>query len=171
MTHDQVEAMTLGDTLVVIRDGIAEQIGTPIEVYERPTTTYVGGFIGSPAMNFLPGRVEGGAAILDEGPTLPLPVAGRGRTGGDDVILGIRPEHIVAGEEHDRQEARFAMKVEIPETLRADTLLYGAMTARGDAVTLCAPGHRGFRIGDSIPLDASFAPLHVFDAESGRRLA
>src|SRR3546814_17890469 len=72
-THEQAEAMTLGDKLVVMRDGIAEQVGTPIEVYERPATTYVAGFIGSPAMNFLPGRVDGGSVALNAGPVLPLP--------------------------------------------------------------------------------------------------
>src|SRR3546814_88294 len=96
VTHDQVEAMTLGDKLVVMRDGIAEQVGTPIEVYERPATTYVAGFIGSPAMNFLPGRVDGGAVALNEGPVLPLPNGAGGVERGTPVILGIRPR----SEEH-----------------------------------------------------------------------
>src|SRR6267143_6175892 len=74
VTHDQVEAMTLADRLIVMNAGIAEQIGAPIELYERPATVFVGGFIGSPAMNFLPGRIaEGGRVILDGGAALPLP--------------------------------------------------------------------------------------------------
>ena len=170
VTHDQVEAMTLGDKLVVMRDGIAEQVGTPIEVYERPATTYVAGFIGSPAMNFLPGRVDGGSVALDEGPVLPLPHGAGGVEQGRPVTLGIRPEHIVAGEEHDQEAAHFAMTVDIIETLGADTLIYGPVTARGDVITVRTAGQRRFRQGDSIPLEVSLDHLHVFDPETGRRL-
>src|SRR6266851_2907574 len=74
VTHDQVEAMTLADRLIVMNAGVAEQIGAPIELYERPASVFVGGFIGSPAMNFLPGRIaEGGRVVLDGGAALPLP--------------------------------------------------------------------------------------------------
>src|SRR6267143_1699591 len=95
VTHDQVEAMTLADRLIVMNAGIAEQIGAPIELYERPATVFVGGFIGSPAMNFLPGRIaEGGRVILDGGAALPLPLASApDNSEGRPAVYGIRPEH------------------------------------------------------------------------------
>ncbi len=101
VTHDQIEAMTMADRIVLLRDGVIEQAGAPLELFERPATKYVAGFLGSPSMNFLDGRLvgEGGglAVRLDNGPTLPLPPA-RAATLADrrdqTVILGLRPEHM-----------------------------------------------------------------------------
>ena len=176
VTHDQVEAMTLGDKLVVMNEGRAEQVGSPLDAYERPATLFVATFIGSPAMNLLPGRVAADEAhvAVAEGPVLPLrPGLGRGQAG-RAVLVGIRPEHIAAGAAaesgSDPGAAHFSMRVELVETLGADTLLHGPVTERGDAITVRTPGVRSFRIGDSVPLDVSLDHLHVFDAESGRRL-
>jgi hypothetical protein len=104
VTHDQIEAMTLADRIVLMRDGVIEQQGAPLELFERPATRFVAGFLGSPKMNFLPGRLArdgSGAAIRLDGDrtALPLP-AGRGGNGAGDgaaVILGLRPEHITRG--------------------------------------------------------------------------
>src|SRR5258705_1066517 len=92
VTHDQVEAMTLAQRMVVMNAGRAEQIGTPMDVYEYPATQFVAGFIGSPSMNFLPGRVEGLRVVLEGGGAVPI-AAGRAAEGAQ-VIAGIRPEHL-----------------------------------------------------------------------------
>src|SRR5215470_14199966 len=96
VTHDQVEAMTLGDRLIVMNAGRAEQIGGPIDVYERPATTFVAGFIGSPAMNMLPGRLAADAASVDLA-GVRLPVRVPSGEAGREVTLGIRPEHVALG--------------------------------------------------------------------------
>ncbi len=97
VTHDQIEAMTMGDRIVVMRDGRIEQVGSPLDLYDHPTNVFVAGFIGSPAMNFVPAtlRRQGGAAslVLDDGTTLAAP-RGAGGSDGQPVVLGTRPEHL-----------------------------------------------------------------------------
>ena len=93
VTHDQIEAMTLADRVVLLRDGIIEQQGTPLELFDRPKTKFVAGFLGSPKMNFLPGMVQGRAIVLGDGTRIPF--AG-GETGAN-VVVGIRPQHIMRG--------------------------------------------------------------------------
>src|SRR3954453_5937626 len=93
VTHDQIEAMTLADRIALLRDGKIEQLGTPLDLFERPVTRFVAGFLGSPKMNFLPATIEAGEVILRDGTRLPLP-AGRNATNGQSVILGLRPQHI-----------------------------------------------------------------------------
>ena len=95
VTHDQVEAMTLAQRVIVMNKGVAEQIGTPSEVYQRPASLFVAGFIGSPAMNLLPGTLsaDGGQLLLADGMVLPLPAA-KPQWAGRQLTLGIRPEHI-----------------------------------------------------------------------------
>ena len=174
VTHDQVEAMTLGDKLVVLNEGRAEQVGTPIEVYDRPATTFVAAFIGSPAMNFLPGAIasDGIHVAVDHGPVLPLAAdVGRAEPG-RRVLLGIRPEHIEAGAHGSagQDTAHFTMKVDLSETLGADTLVYGLVSEGGPTVTVRTPGHRRFQAGEIIPLDVSLDHLHVFDAQTRNRI-
>jgi len=99
VTHDQVEAMTLADRIVIMRGGEIEQVGTPDEVYNSPASVFVGGFIGAPAMNFVKGRVAGGELRLDGGNVIPLNGRVRGAAlEGRDLLVGMRPEHFVAGE-------------------------------------------------------------------------
>ena len=118
VTHDQVEAMTLAHRMIVMNAGRAEQIGTPMEVYENPATRFVAGFIGSPSMNFLPGKGAGaGRVALNHGGIVRY-ASGQVETG-RDVIVGIRPEHLVAC---DPADAFFAGTVELVEQLGADTL-------------------------------------------------
>ena len=161
VTHDQVEAMTLGQRLIVMNAGHMEQIGTPEEVYARPATTFVAGFIGSPPMNLLHGRAEGTRFVVD-GAALPLqapaPHAG-------DVMLGLRPEHagLHAG------AAGWPLQVEMIEMLGAERLVHGRLgtlpfTVRQDA-TLPAP-----KAGDTLSLLAANGHLHWFDAATQRRL-
>jgi multiple sugar transport system ATP-binding protein len=94
VTHDQIEAMTMADKIVVMHDGIVEQIGAPLELYDNPANIFVAGFIGSPSMNFLKGKVAGGAFVADGGYTLPLPKIATAVRDGQAVTLGLRPEHI-----------------------------------------------------------------------------
>ena len=105
VTHDQVEAMTLADRVVVMNHGIIEQVGPPQELYHHPATRFVAGFIGSPAMNFLPARVEDGAVHLHGGAILPIPPNRRERYApavGRDLLFGIRPEHLT-DQRHDKK--------------------------------------------------------------------
>ncbi len=161
VTHDQVEAMTLGQRLIVMNAGHMEQIGTPEEVYARPATTFVAGFIGAPPMNLLRGRADGTTFALD-GATLPLPATA---PRGGDALLGLRPEHA----ELNDAAAGWPLQVEMIEMLGAERLVHGRIgalpfTVRQDS-TLAAP-----RIGDTVPLQATAEHLHWFDAATQRRL-
>src|SRR5919112_1535583 len=104
VTHDQVEAMTLADRIVILKGGEIEQVGTPDEVYNSPASVFVGGFIGSPAMNFAKGTIRSGQVMFDGGAVIPLQSRSAGRADGlegREVVVGIRPEHFVpAGEGH-----------------------------------------------------------------------
>src|SRR6185503_17187935 len=115
VTHDQVEAMTLADRMIVMNAGVVEQVGRPIEVYERPASLFVAGFIGSPAMNFLPARREGGEAVVGD-MRLPIPPAVQ-REARDAVTVGVRPEHLVRGAPSG---PLFRFTVETVEALGAD---------------------------------------------------
>jgi sn-glycerol 3-phosphate transport system ATP-binding protein len=165
VTHDQVEAMTLADRLVVMNAGIAEQIGAPKDVYDRPATTFVAGFIGSPSMNFLPATLsaDGAAARLETGAVLALANGGLKGEGGRAVTLGVRPEHLLPG-----QSGGIDFTVEVAEELGADTLLHGRIGA--SELTLRRPGHNTVTPGTRLKLAAEPAQLHVFDRDSGARL-
>jgi sn-glycerol 3-phosphate transport system ATP-binding protein len=165
VTHDQVEAMTLADRLVVMNAGVAEQIGTPIEVYERPATVFVAGFIGSPAMNFMPAETSGdGRAVkLANGEVLPLPQAAPANR---PITLGVRPEHLSLA--NGQADDLFHLGVEVTEKLGADTLVHGHV---GEAMlTARLPGTSGVANGDRLALATTPDRLHLFDRESGRRL-
>ena len=105
VTHDQVEAMTLANRMIVINAGVVEQIGAPLEVYDDPATLFVAGFIGSPAMNFLPGRRSGDGVDMGQGLVVPIPAGVKERAGAE-VTVGIRPEHLVAHGGAHRLEQR-----------------------------------------------------------------
>jgi sn-glycerol 3-phosphate transport system ATP-binding protein len=161
VTHDQVEAMTLGQRLIVMNAGHMEQIGTPEEVYARPATTFVAGFIGSPPMNLLPGRADGMRFTLD-GAALPLASAAP-RAG--DAILGLRPEHA----ELRSDGGGWPMKVEMIEMLGAERLVHGRVgtltfTVRQDS-TVPPPA-----IGDAVSVHTTPQHLHWFDTSSQQRL-
>ena len=159
---------------MVLNAGRVEQVGTPLEVYDRPATTFVAGFIGSPAMNFLPAAIspDGRHVAIDQGPSLPLPLDFSTGEPGRRVTLGIRPEHIEAGTEGAATEAvaHFTMKVDLSETLGADTLVYGLVSAGGPTVTVRTPGNRRFRGGEAVPLHVSLDHIHLFDPLTRQRL-
>jgi multiple sugar transport system ATP-binding protein len=172
VTHDQVEAMTLADRVVVLRSGRIEQIGTPDEVYNRPVSTFVAGFIGSPAMNFVRGRVSsGGSTLTLEGDpaATALPIAGEATHGyaaleGRDVIVGIRAEHFSTSGPHQTQ---LVVTSDVIEPLGSDTLVYfklgdADMVARVPPATLTAPGR-------PLVINVDVARIHLFDPETGIR--
>ena len=157
VTHDQVEAMTLADRMVVMNAGIAEQIGPPIEVYERPATVFAAQFIGSPAMNLLPGTAEGGAVRLPGGARVPVASAAAG-----EVLLGLRPEHLSPD-----PEGPLAFEVRMAEPLGATTLLHGTVAGHEGEMVVSLPGvHHGT---GALRLSVNPALTHVFDKASGRR--
>jgi len=166
VTHDQVEAMTLGDRLIVMNAGRVEQIGTPIEVYERPATTFVAGFIGSPAMNMLPAQLSADARSveLDE---LRLELNGAREHAGRKVTLGVRPEHVVRGQGH---ADTLAFVVEFVEALGADTLAHGSIGASRLPLMVRLPGSERVAAGDKLSLLLPPESLHLFDAGTGARL-
>ncbi|WP_176055362.1 sn-glycerol-3-phosphate import ATP-binding protein UgpC [Paraburkholderia caribensis] len=172
VTHDQIEAMTLAQRVIVMNRGHAEQIGAPTEVYERPATTFVAGFIGSPGMNLLNGWItEDGAffEVAGEGPRLPLagvPCVGREVTGGRACVLGIRPEHMTPSS--DAGAATAALAVDSCELLGADNLAHGRW-GKHDVTVRLPHGHRP-QAGERLQVALPGQHVHFFDEESGRRL-
>jgi sn-glycerol 3-phosphate transport system ATP-binding protein len=169
VTHDQVEAMTLGDRLIVMDNGYTAQIGSPLEVYERPATRFVAGFIGSPSMNFLDVRLsgDGRSAELPGTSPLPLPDKGMPNDGGQEVTLGIRPEHF----EHAKEGAgTMNLTVDHVEILGADTLVYGHFGEDKTSLTVRLPDVHHFEKNTVLPLFVPSQKLHVFDKESGKRI-
>ena len=165
VTHDQVEAMTLADRLVVMNAGVAEQIGAPKDVYDRPATAYVAGFIGSPSMNFLPARAEAGGLRLADGSLLATRNGAVAALNGHAVTLGIRPENLHLARDSDAGAWR--LKVDVAEELGADTLVHGRI---GDAdLVVRLPGHVAARPGDALAVQPDAGALHLFDTETGRR--
>ena len=170
VTHDQVEAMTLADRLIVMNAGVAEQIGTPLEIYASPATVFVAGFIGSPAMNFLPATVaeDGSGANLD-GVDGPLPVALSALAEGSRIIVGIRPEHL---EPVPRDEAALSVTVDLVEALGADSLVHGQLPGGGQdcVVTVRVDGARHVSAGEVLHLAVAPERVHFFDPDTGGRL-
>ncbi len=165
VTHDQVEAMTLADRLVVMNLGRADQIGTPGDVYNHPATTYVGGFIGSPAMNFVKCRIEAGQIVLDGGVTLALPGGWSVPAGG--YTLGIRPETLRVARPGETPDLH--LDVDVAEELGADTLLHGKVG--GQEVVARVPSNAGYHDKSRPGLMVDMARAHLFDTDSGLRVA
>ena len=168
VTHDQVEAMTMADRLVVMNGGIAEQIGSPLDVYERPASRFVAGFIGSPSMNVLDGvEIADGALRIGEA-ALPLSLAGDlpGSLPGR-IALGIRPEHLTATEAGEG----LPFQVELVEPLGADTLVHGRIGGLEGIHIARVPGHTEVAAGRQLVLNPTPGTLHLFDSDSGRRIA
>jgi sn-glycerol 3-phosphate transport system ATP-binding protein len=166
VTHDQVEAMTLGNRLIVMNAGRAEQIGNPLEVYEKPATTFVAGFIGSPAMNMLPARLSADAASVELG-DVRLAINAPLQHGGKEIMLGIRPEHIVLAQ---GLTGAFPLAVDFVEALGADTLAHGSIGGSRLQLTVRLPGGARVAAGDTLSLTAPPERLHLFDAGTGQRL-
>jgi sn-glycerol 3-phosphate transport system ATP-binding protein len=171
VTHDQIEAMTLAQRVIVMNRGHAEQIGAPTEVYERPATTFVAGFIGSPGMNLLNGWItEDGAffEVAGEGPKLPVagvPCVGREVAAGRACVLGIRPEHMTPS---DAVVPSATLAVDSCELLGADNLAHGRW-GKHDVTVRLPHGHRP-QAGERLQVALPAQHIHFFDEETGRRI-
>ncbi len=170
VTHDQVEAMTLGDQLMVMNAGVVEQIGPALEVYERPASVFVGGFIGSPAMNFLDATIDQAALVIGED-RLPLPTAWSGQAE-RAVILGIRPEHLqLATVQEPGSAPQLHLGVSLVEALGADTVVHGRIVGSDQDLAVRLAGTSKVAAGDQLALTPDLQRLHLFDPATGRRLA
>jgi multiple sugar transport system ATP-binding protein len=163
VTHDQIEAMTMADKIVVMRDGVVEQIGSPLDLYDHPANQFVAGFIGSPSMNFLPGVVRGDQVVLSDGSLLPMPVHAKAAEG-HSVIYGIRPEHLDIGSDSQG----LATEVVVVEPTGADTQVFTKIA--GVEVTSVFRERHAFTPGSTIRLQADASRAHLFDAASGQAL-
>jgi multiple sugar transport system ATP-binding protein len=161
VTHDQVEAMTMADRIVVLKAGIVEQVGTPLELFDRPANIFVAEFIGSPAMNLFPGIVEKEAAVLAIGAKLPLPKSTK-LDNGRKIVFGIRPEHFHIG------KAGINGRIEIIEPLGSQTQI---MLSAGDMQMTATFNERlPFELGASLTLTPIANHVHLFDGETGKRI-
>jgi sn-glycerol 3-phosphate transport system ATP-binding protein len=164
VTHDQLEAMTLADTLVVLNAGRIEQRGNPIDLYEKPESVFVAGFIGSPGMNLLPATRTNGSIAVTQGldVTVPLPIDG-------DFTLGIRPEDLeVAPDEGAVPGISATTTVTAVELVGAESYVHGALEGGGDLVYRI-PGRTKLMTGERLKVVAPASALHLFDG-SGRRV-
>jgi multiple sugar transport system ATP-binding protein len=168
VTHDQIEAMTMGDKIVVMKDGRIEQTGSPLELYDRPANLFVAGFIGSPAMNFLPGtlRRQGGDATIElaDGATLAAPQLAGG-SDGQPVIYGTRPEHLALVTD---LVGTVPAVVVVIEPTGADTFV--SCRHQGTDLSVVFRERHAFEPGSTIRLLPDRLHSHLFDAASGQRL-
>jgi len=161
VTHDQIEAMTMADRIVVMHDGIIEQIGTPLELYDSPRNLFVAGFIGSPAMNFLKGAAKSDGSI-DVGGTR-LPVTGKHTVAdGQPVVYGIRPEHLELANDG------FPAKIAVVEPTGSETMVVVRM-GEEEVVALFRERHQ-FAPGQTVHLRPRVEQVHLFDEQSGQRV-
>jgi multiple sugar transport system ATP-binding protein len=171
VTHDQIEAMTMADQIVVMRDGLVEQRGRPLELYDRPANIFVAGFIGSPAMNFIPATLRRNADKAEvefaDGTRLPAPYAHRDLDGvdGQRVVYGVRPEHLSIGPAGSGMNT----KVVVVEPTGADTEVYARFS--DTSLTSIFRERHDFSAGDTITLVPEHGSTHLFDADSGKTLA
>jgi multiple sugar transport system ATP-binding protein len=160
VTHDQIEAMTMADKIVVMHDGRVEQVGAPLELYDRPANRFVAGFIGSPAMNFLPGKASGGGiAIAGAGPAL---AAGARLQENREVLLGVRPEHLEIAADG------FEAEVVVVEPTGSETQVFARLG--GQEIAAVFRERHEFVPGQRIRLRPRAECLHLFDPSSGQRI-
>jgi multiple sugar transport system ATP-binding protein len=161
VTHDQIEAMTMADKIVVMNGGNVEQIGAPLDLYDNPTNLFVAGFIGSPAMNFLKGSVDGGAFRSEMGTSLPLPST-RGAAEGSPIIYGVRPEHF------QLNGAGVPARVTVIEPTGSETQVMAEFA--GSPIIAAFRERVLARPGEMIHITPDPAMVHLFDAGTGMRL-
>ncbi len=160
VTHDQVEAMTLGDRLMVLNGGYVEQFGTPIELYQKPASLFVAGFIGSPSMNFMDADISNGVATLANGAKLKLSSKFNG-----PATLGIRPEHLVADD-----KGAIKVTVDMLEQLGANTLVHGILDGTQTSFVVSLDGIQVAETGSNQTFYAEKDSFHLFDKETGKRI-
>jgi multiple sugar transport system ATP-binding protein len=172
VTHDQVEAMTMADRIVVLREGRIEQVGSPIELFEHPINNFVAGFIGAPRMNFVPGRLQALAAggievALDLGVTITLPVDPSGISVGERVTLGVRPSDLAIGSEAGGVDVE--IEVTLVEQLGSSSLVHCAAPS-GQELVVQQHGHSYLRRGERARVTLQPERCHLFHAEGGRAI-
>ena len=172
VTHDQVEAMTMGDRIAVMRDGLLQQIGTPQDLYDHPVNVFVAGFIGSPSMNFATTTSEGKDLLLG-GHKLELTGdqarAADSRPDGSQVLVGFRPEHIELANGQASDAVRFPAKVDVVEYLGNEVLIHAQ--SEGSEIVAVLPSEKTVSVGDNIQMAVPMEKLHIFDPESEKTLA
>jgi multiple sugar transport system ATP-binding protein len=173
VTHDQVEAMTMGSRIAVMKEGKIQQVGTPLQIYDRPRNLFVANFIGTPPMNLIPATIrDGGAAIAASKITLPVPSslsAVTARADGRRVIVGVRPEHIVDAAIPARGErARLPAEVDVTEPLGDEVIVHARVG--GELLTFKLEPHNTPEVGQRLEIAVELDRLHLFDAETEERL-
>lgn len=163
VTHDQVEAMTLADKIVVLRDGLIEQVGAPLDLYENPSNQFVAGFIGSPAMNFVSGELKGGSITADALTGIKLSPKFKDAVADGSITIGIRPEHIETSDKPGN------LTVDLVEELGGASFIY-LSTKSGEKIITEKSGRANVKLGDSASI--SFDEKHAlyFEASTGKRL-
>ena len=162
VAHDQVEAMTLADRVVVLNHGVIQQEGSPMELYRRPANLFVAGFIGSPAMNFFEARIEGGAATTTGGLSFPVNAA-EAASEGQNVVVGVRPEHFLI------DGGAYEGMVTFVEPTGGQTFL--TLDLGGHQAMVLASSERDFDSGMRVSVGAPAERVYVFDAQSGKRIS
>jgi multiple sugar transport system ATP-binding protein len=168
VTHDQTEALTMGDRIAVLKDGVLQQVGTPRDLYEQPNNVFVAGFIGSPAMNLFPTELaEGGVQFGNT--VVPVESSTLAKASGKDVTVGVRPEDIQVGAAGGQG---LSVTVDLVEELGADGYLYGHSEINGKRTDIVArvDGRQHPNAGETVVLTPIHDHVHVFDIESGDRL-
>src|SRR5437016_6093099 len=164
VTHDQIEAMTMADKIVVMHDGVVEQMGSPLELYDKPENQFVAGFIGSPAMNFLKGKLKVNGAASFEGPNgvrLPL-ISPPANSDGRPAVYGVRPEHFTIAD--DGAEA----EIIVVEPTGSETQVFAKLG--GEEVVAVFRERHKFEPGDKVRLRPNPSLVHLFDEATGKRL-
>ena len=170
VTHDQIEAMTMGDRIVIMLDGSVQQVGAPMDIYQKPANRFVAGFIGSPPMNFLSARLVAEGAQLElrgQGLRIPLPAdkaARLGRTPGEEVLLGIRPENLLLRPPAPACEPLLA-QIEIVEAIGSD--IYLNFSLAGTPMTARVEATADIKVGQEVALYPDPERIHLFDPQSG----
>ncbi len=165
VTHDQIEAMTMADQIVVMNAGRVEQTGSPLDLYDRPANRFVAGFIGSPAMNFLPGTVEAGGFRAEGGSLWPLPPGPRDP--GRPAVYGVRPEHLQLAD-----GSGVSLLVQVVEPTGSETQVHGHLGAQPGALPVMGAFRErvAAQPGEKLPVTADPALVHLFDRDTGARL-
>src|SRR4051812_25138698 len=169
VTHDQSEALTLGDRIAVLKEGVLQQIATPMELYDTPANKFVAGFIGTPAMNFLNGTLtrRGGSAMCSfSGRAISMPVV-CGDPSADNVVLGIRPQDVEIGDAN--RDGSISAEVAVVEPMGNEQIVYVTLPS-GERLVAVAPVQPRIKAGENVTLVLKPQGVHLFDASSGARI-
>jgi multiple sugar transport system ATP-binding protein len=164
VTHDQVEAMTMGDRVAVMRGGRLQQFASPTELYDHPANVFVAGFIGSPAMNRLDGRLTPDGITVSGASMRPPDAIMRAAHGHSQIVVGIRPEHLSIG------DGQLETYVDLVEDLGSDFYVYGHLVGDAGANVIVRAGREHPRPGETIKIKIDASRLHLFDADTGARI-